>query len=91
MMTILFFTFIFVFSCVLIFSFGKNAAEYYRQERQSGKFASKEIWKVILGSAAIAIFLIAFFVSPGALFGLILLLFIYNGLKTTPDVASRVN
>ncbi|MER2471380.1 hypothetical protein ABR965_03110 [Photorhabdus laumondii] len=79
------FTFIFVFSCVLIFSFGKNAAEYYRQARQSGKFASKEIWKVILGSAAIAIFLIAFFVSPGALFGLILLLFIYNGLKTTPE------
>ncbi|WP_323834456.1 hypothetical protein [Photorhabdus africana] len=143
MMTMIFFTFIFVFSCVLIFiinlllkevvgfkrlhwlsvlligliitstifyfddhfkhffyiffgilllilaiailinvtSFGKNAVEYYRQARQSGKSASKATWQAILGSAAIAIFLIAFFISPNGLF---FLLFIYNRLKTTP-------
>ncbi|MBS9436298.1 hypothetical protein EAE91_03630 [Photorhabdus noenieputensis] len=147
MMTMIFFTFIFVFSCVLIFminlllkevvgfkrlhwlsvlligliitstifyfdypfkhffyiffgilllilaiatlinvtSFGKNAVEYYRQARQSGKSASKATWQAILGSTAIAIFLIAFFVSPNALFGLFFLLFIYNRLKTTPE------
>ncbi|WP_445493822.1 hypothetical protein [Photorhabdus sp. SF281] len=68
-----------------VISFGKNAAGYYRQARQSGKSVSKATWQGILGSAAIAIFLIAFFVSPNALFGLFFLLFIYNHLKTTPE------
>ncbi|NHB87806.1 hypothetical protein ACSLVK_21325 [Photorhabdus tasmaniensis] len=68
-----------------VISFGKNLVEHYRQARQSGKSASKATWDVILGSAAIVIILIAFFVSPNALFGLFLLLFIYSGLKTTPE------
>ncbi|TDB47561.1 hypothetical protein [Photorhabdus khanii] len=84
---IFFSTFLLILAIVIpinVISFGKNAAGHYRQARQSGKSASKATWEVILGSAAIAIFLIAFFVSPNALFGLFFLLFIYSRLKTTP-------
>ncbi|CAQ85157.1 MULTISPECIES: hypothetical protein [Photorhabdus] len=78
--------FIFVLPILInIISFGKSAAKYYRQARQSDESASKATWEMILGSAAIAILLISFFISPYALFGLLFLLFIHSRLKTTPE------
>ncbi|MBS9442159.1 hypothetical protein [Photorhabdus heterorhabditis] len=84
---IFFCTFLFILAImipIIIISFGKSAARRYKQARQSGESASKVTWKVILGSSVFVIFLIAFFVSPYALFGLLVLLFISSRLKTTP-------